>query len=320
MSDIFLSYARKNRAHADRLASALKAEGWSVWWDCSIPAGKTFDEVIERELDGASCVIVLWTTESIGNPWVRSEAEEGAARGILVPVLVEDVRIPLAFRRIQAASLIGWNGQRTSPQYLRLVDDIAALLHLRQRVVLPSTSVHSESTSSKDANEAERFQRVGASIDNSVQPRTKVEPTGQPVERVEPALAGSSAVSASQPAERRSRRGQQVAYGLQAASVTAGIVATYVDVHSVVVSAPIVTTLGAFLVWFGIRSASRATLWAGIYGVAICSTGLAMVWINGWGPVDAKGPLRIFVSILGAPYVLWSLAALKVWKRPHSEV
>jgi hypothetical protein len=129
MSDIFISYAREDRAQAATLARALGASGWSVWWDPSIPAGKTFDEVIERELDAASCAIVLWSVRSVGSQWVRNEADEAARRRILVPALIErDVRIPLAFRRIQAADLTGWDGTTTHGEFQNLVRDIAQII------------------------------------------------------------------------------------------------------------------------------------------------------------------------------------------------
>ena len=53
-------------------------------------------------------MLCVWTEQGVASRWVRTEAAEGAARDILVPVLMEDVRIPLAFRRIQAADLTDW--------------------------------------------------------------------------------------------------------------------------------------------------------------------------------------------------------------------
>ena len=47
VSDIFISYARPDRAKAQMLAKALEELGWSVWWDPKIRPGKTFHEVIE---------------------------------------------------------------------------------------------------------------------------------------------------------------------------------------------------------------------------------------------------------------------------------
>ena len=44
MADIFISYAKSDRAKAQTLANAFEREGWSVWWDPKIPPGQTFDE------------------------------------------------------------------------------------------------------------------------------------------------------------------------------------------------------------------------------------------------------------------------------------
>jgi hypothetical protein len=38
MSDIFLKYASADRDRAQRIAAVLEDQGWSVWWDRTIPA------------------------------------------------------------------------------------------------------------------------------------------------------------------------------------------------------------------------------------------------------------------------------------------
>ncbi len=128
MSDIFISYASEDRERAKTLAEALEAQNWSVWRDRVIPAGRTFDEVIEEAIDAAKCIVVVWSEASVKSRWVRTEAEKGAHRGIFVPVLIENVRIPLAFRRIQAADLIEWDGSDAFPALQKLVADIKAVL------------------------------------------------------------------------------------------------------------------------------------------------------------------------------------------------
>jgi len=110
MSDIFLSYAREDLARVKPVVAALEARGWSVWWYRTIKPGQTFDSVVQAALDEARCVIVLWSRDSVQSQWVRSEADEGNRRGILIPALLNEVIIPLAFRRVQAANLIGWRG------------------------------------------------------------------------------------------------------------------------------------------------------------------------------------------------------------------
>lgn len=126
--EIFISYARDDRLQAQRLAEALEAQGWSVWWDRIIPAGRTFDDVIEEAIDSARCVIVLWSKASVGSRWVRTEAGEGAAREVLVPILIEETKIPLAFRRIQTADLTRWDGNKADQSFRRLTADIAELI------------------------------------------------------------------------------------------------------------------------------------------------------------------------------------------------
>ena len=128
MSDIFISYAKEDRGKAKDIAEALKQQGFSVWWDRSILPGETFDTVIEDALDTAKCVIVLWSKTSVYKEWVRTEASEGKQRGILIPVLIDDVKIPLAFRRIQAADLRDWEGKLPHPGFDNLLKAVAGIL------------------------------------------------------------------------------------------------------------------------------------------------------------------------------------------------
>jgi hypothetical protein len=127
MSDIFISYAREDRAAAERVADALKSRGWSVWWDPEIPPGEVWDARIERELASVPCVLVLWSATSGRKPWVRAEAAEALSRGVLVPVLIEAVDPPLAFRHVQAADLADWRGEPDHPGFEQLLCTIGRL-------------------------------------------------------------------------------------------------------------------------------------------------------------------------------------------------
>lgn len=128
MSDIFLSYAAEDREAAGKVARAFGAQGWSVWWDRKILAGQQFDQAIERELNAAPSVVVLWSAHSIGSEWVKSEAAAAAKRGVLVPVMLEAVELPLEFSRRQTADLTGWNGDPAHRGFQALREGVAALL------------------------------------------------------------------------------------------------------------------------------------------------------------------------------------------------
>jgi len=116
MSEVFVSYATVDKDRVRPLVKVLVDQGWSVWWDPTIPPGQMFDEVIEKALESARCVVVIWSKESVNSRWVKTEAHEGLLKGILVPVLFDDVRIPLEFRRIQAAQLSNWAGDLATLQ------------------------------------------------------------------------------------------------------------------------------------------------------------------------------------------------------------
>lgn len=125
MADVFLSYASEDREKAGQLAHALGAMGWTVWWDRKIIAGQAFDQTIEHELEKARCVVVLWSAHSTASEWVKNEAAVAAERGVLVPALIDSVKLPLEFRRKRAADLVSWLGDVVHPGFQALCEGVA---------------------------------------------------------------------------------------------------------------------------------------------------------------------------------------------------
>ena len=128
MADIFLSYAEEDRAAARRIVGVLELQGWSVWWDRRIPTGKTWRSAIEDGIRDMRCMVVLWSSNSIGSEWVNEEAEEGRAAAKLMPVLIERVRPPLGLRGLQATDLIDWDGSNDAAAIRQLISDITAMM------------------------------------------------------------------------------------------------------------------------------------------------------------------------------------------------
>ncbi|MGE0642181.1 MAG: SUMF1/EgtB/PvdO family nonheme iron enzyme [Nitrospira sp.] len=126
MSDIFISYSSEDKSRVQALARALEQKGWSVWWDRRIPIGRSFDEVIEEALDASKAVVVVWTQTSVKSQWVKNEAREGLRRRVLFPVMMlEEVRIPLEFRDVQAAHLMDRQPDQDHAGFDQFVEDLA---------------------------------------------------------------------------------------------------------------------------------------------------------------------------------------------------
>lgn len=138
MADVFLSYRHSDAGHAAVIARLLENHGWSVWWDPQIRAGDHWDEVIEKELGAANCVVVVWSPRSVDSRWVRAEANDGLERGILVPVSIDSARPPLAFRLVQTIDLAGWTGDATIRDAQLLTSAVQDLVGQPKHICVPT--------------------------------------------------------------------------------------------------------------------------------------------------------------------------------------
>lgn len=127
---VFVSYKRDDEARVGRLVRALEASGFDVWWDRGLPGGESWRANIEAALARARCVIVVWSSASTGaaGDFVRDEAAQAKARGILVPVLFDRVRAPLGFGEVQAIDLAHWRGSVRDPFFRDLAATCRAKL------------------------------------------------------------------------------------------------------------------------------------------------------------------------------------------------
>lgn len=127
MASVFLSYDHEDAERAGPIASALEKAGHSVWWDRQIHGGAQFNAEIERAVEEADAVVVLWSPRSIQSAWVRDEAAEGRDQGKLVPITLEGAKPPMGFRQFQTIDLSGWKGRKPPPK-------IPELLHAIEKI------------------------------------------------------------------------------------------------------------------------------------------------------------------------------------------
>jgi len=140
MADVFLSYKTEDRARVRPLVQALVAEGLTVWWDQHIEGGAAWREQIQSELDAAACVLVVWSTLSVGplGRFVQDEASRADRRGVYLPIAIDDVHPPLGFGQHQVIDLVGWRSARRDPRFVSLLGAIRAVMVREPAAIAPA--------------------------------------------------------------------------------------------------------------------------------------------------------------------------------------
>jgi TRAP-type C4-dicarboxylate transport system permease small subunit len=142
VAQIFISYSHQDLRQARSIATELEARGWSVWWDPEIRSGESFIVLINREISAASCVVVLWSKNSVTSRWVMEEAHNALTRDIICPVMVEpDSQLPVGFATIKYVPLWEWRGDAPVGGFDPLVDELERIVGAPARPARRETSV-----------------------------------------------------------------------------------------------------------------------------------------------------------------------------------
>ena len=154
MADVFVSYARTDRARVAPLVAALQAQGLSVWWDPAIVPGEEFDRKIATQLGVAAAVLVVWTPASVDSRWVKGEARHGADRGVLVPVRFDGAELPIDVRALHTIDLDERRLDAGNPAVKEVLRALASLV-ARDRAARPA-SAHVDLPSAVAAHDSGR--------------------------------------------------------------------------------------------------------------------------------------------------------------------
>jgi hypothetical protein len=149
MPKIFISYSTVDRPIVKRLVEALSERGWSVFWDSDIQPGENWHQKIATELEAADCTIVLWTKNSVRSFWVIEEAMYSRQRGVLLPVIFENVSPPPGFLSLQCVNLLAWRNDQDDAGFRRLCDAIV------ERAGAPLNRMSREEASARSTGEAD---------------------------------------------------------------------------------------------------------------------------------------------------------------------
>lgn len=101
MGPVFISYSSRDRDRVAELANALTRHGFTLWWDTQLPPGADWDERIQRALEAAEVVLVVWSEASMASREVRAEATYALQEKKLLPIRVDDVRLWARYNIVQ---------------------------------------------------------------------------------------------------------------------------------------------------------------------------------------------------------------------------
>lgn len=94
---VFLSYARADQSHAQKLADSLRQAGMDVWDpEQALLPGSDFTANLKHALDEADAVVVLVSPDAMASRWVSHEIEYALGakhlRGRLIPVVIRPAK------------------------------------------------------------------------------------------------------------------------------------------------------------------------------------------------------------------------------------
>jgi TIR domain len=102
---IFISYSHQDSDFALNLAMQLvthKAKVWIDKWELNV--GDSIIDRIQNAVEGATALLVILSKASVASEWVKKELNSGLIREldekrvIVLPILIEDCKIPMFLR------------------------------------------------------------------------------------------------------------------------------------------------------------------------------------------------------------------------------
>jgi len=139
MADIFLSYCEKDEERLKPIFNNFKEIGWTIWtYVGNLAPGIDIQKTIEKQIELSKCVIVFWSNNSIESRFVKDEADRAIKQNKYLPVLIDDLVLPIGFGYIQAIQLKNWDYKQHN-EYISLLNKVAEKLHSYFNI-LPSSN------------------------------------------------------------------------------------------------------------------------------------------------------------------------------------
>ena len=108
MTQVFISYSRKDIKFARRLAGDLERAGFDVWWDVSdLKGGDDWVRFIPAAIEASQYFVVLLSPNSLQSEWVEKEYSYAIRhRKKIVPAMIKQCHVPFALHTINYVDFI----------------------------------------------------------------------------------------------------------------------------------------------------------------------------------------------------------------------
>ena len=111
MTQVFISYSRKDLFFVERLAKDLQTAGLQVWYDLSgLEGGTRWGQEIQSAIEASQCFVVVLSPNSIASQWVEREfmyAESMKKK--IIPLLYQPCKTPMWFINLHFIDVQGDN-------------------------------------------------------------------------------------------------------------------------------------------------------------------------------------------------------------------
>jgi formylglycine-generating enzyme required for sulfatase activity len=121
MTQVFISYSRRDLAFVEQLAADLQATSLDVWYDLSgLDGGARWRIEIEKAIRESQYVIVVLSPDSVASEWVEREyLFVGNLKRKIIPLFYKQCDLPLDYLNLHYIDVQGENYKRNYKEILR---------------------------------------------------------------------------------------------------------------------------------------------------------------------------------------------------------
>ena len=123
MTQVFISYSRKDLEFVDLLANDLKTAGFDVWYDLSgLEAGSRWGSEIQKAIQASQFFLVTLSPNSIKSDWVEREFLFASEQGLkIIPLLYQPCHLPMWSLNLHFIDMQGRNYSLHLPELLKIM-------------------------------------------------------------------------------------------------------------------------------------------------------------------------------------------------------